>query len=456
MDPLFSLSSSLVLPFWLAMLLAPTWRWTERVMRSMLPVAVLAAIYSALIIPRLPDILPGLMQPRLHSIAALLGTPEGATIGWVHFLAFDLFVGRWAYLDSRERGISGWLMAPVLALTLLMGPLGWLSYLGLRWATSSRMPHKAKAKLSELLRVNRALTAVGVIMLATLLGTLVGLIADPTVITGAPAWLKPAKFAISTSIYAFTFVWLLSFIHGHRRLVSAIANLSAAALFIEVAIIILQVVRGTTSHFNYSTPLDAALFEAMAGFIVLLWLMALLAAILLIRQKLPDRPFAWSLRIGLVVALVGMAVAFLMPPIGAHSVGVADGGPGLPLVGWSTVGGDLRVPHFVGLHALQVLPFLGWWLSRHRRLGQRARTAVVGIAGLGYLGFVLLLTWQALRGQSLIAPDALTLTAVGGLIGALLIAIAGTLLSSASRADRERGSHPYTHMASKAAGPARS
>src|ERR1700716_1911204 len=146
MDPLFSLSSSLVLPFWLAMLLAPTWRWTERVMRSMLPVAVLAAIYSALIIPRLPDILPGLMQPRLHSIAALLGPPEGATIGWVHFLAFDLFVGRWAYLDSRERGISGWLMAPVLALTLLIGPLGWLSYLGLRWATSSRMRHKATAQ----------------------------------------------------------------------------------------------------------------------------------------------------------------------------------------------------------------------------------------------------------------------------------------------------------------------
>src|ERR1700687_3611045 len=93
--------------------------------------------------------------------------------------------------------------------------------------------------LTRLWRVNRALTVVGVLMLITLLGTLVGLVLDPRVITGAPAWLKPAKFAVSTTIYAFTLVWLLGFVRGHARSVAITANTVAVGLFIEVAIIIL-------------------------------------------------------------------------------------------------------------------------------------------------------------------------------------------------------------------------
>jgi hypothetical protein len=72
------------------------------------------------------------LSPSLAGIAALLGTPAGATIAWVHFLAFDLLVGRWAYLDSRERGVSAWLMGPVLFFTLMLGPVGFLLYLAVR------------------------------------------------------------------------------------------------------------------------------------------------------------------------------------------------------------------------------------------------------------------------------------------------------------------------------------
>ncbi len=103
-------------------------------------------------------------------------------------------------------------------------------------------------------------------------------------------------------------------------------------------------------------------------------------------------------------------------------IGVADGGAGLPLLGWSTEGGDLRVPHFFGLHAMQVLPLVGFLLTR-RRAAQRwtvkQRTALVWIAGLGYLGLVGLLACQALRGQPVIAPDALTLTALAALVSAV-------------------------------------
>ncbi len=85
-----------------------------------------------MVIPIFPEVWAGVSNPTLASIAALLSTPAGAMLGWVHFLAFDLFVARWAYLDSRERRISAWLVSPILVLVLMVGPLGFLLYLGLR------------------------------------------------------------------------------------------------------------------------------------------------------------------------------------------------------------------------------------------------------------------------------------------------------------------------------------
>src|SRR5262249_13308117 len=91
---------------------------------------------AALVILRLAEVWQAVSRPELSGVAALLGSPIGATIAWLHFLAFDLFVGRWIYLDSRERGITAWSMGPVLFLTLMMGPCGFLLYLIVRRASS--------------------------------------------------------------------------------------------------------------------------------------------------------------------------------------------------------------------------------------------------------------------------------------------------------------------------------
>ena len=288
--------------------------------------------------------------------------------------------------------------------------------------------------------INRPLSLVVFVMLLAFAGTLVGLIVDHRVITGAPAWLKPAKFAISMSIYCATFIWLLSFIEGRRWIVRIVAWVTTIGFIIEMALIATQVVRGTTSHFNVSTPFNAVVFSVMGMTIVCVWTANLILGIALLRQRFADAAFAWALRLGILISFVGMGVAFLMTPptsmqltgskaghglpiSGAHSVGVADGGPGIPILGWSTVGGDLRAPHFVGLHALQLLPLFGWLLVRYgTRLRPASRTALVWIAGLGYLGLVGLLTWQALRGQSLVAPDARTLIAAGILAATVAIA----------------------------------
>lgn len=272
--------------------------------------------------------------------------------------------------------------------------------------------------------------------------TLILMLADPVTITGVNGWVKPFKFALSVSIYLGTLLWLLPKIQRRRRTVWLAGTAAASIFVIELAIIVLQVVRRTTSHYNTATPFDATLFSIMGMAIVLLALLNMVVAIWLLRQRVGDRVLTAGLRWALWLTLAGMLVAFLMTNptpgqlealeggladgiTGAHSVGVADGGPGLPLVGWSTEGGDLRVAHFVGLHALQVLPLLAWLLSRpaaRRRWSEAQRTALVHIGGCAWLGLLVLLTWQALRGQSLIAPDLLTLAAAGALAALTLAA----------------------------------
>jgi hypothetical protein len=300
---------------------------------------------------------------------------------------------------------------------------------------------------------NRPLTLLGLAMLLTLAVSLAGLALDPRVITGMPAWLKPMKFAISIAIYSFTFLWLLTFVQGRPRLVRLASLVTAIGFVVEMVAIVTQVVRGTTSHFNVGSALDGALFSIMGMFVVVIWLMNLLAAVLLLIQRLPDPAFAWALRLGLLLTLAGAASGFLMTRptpaqqaalragqpaavVGAHSVGVADGGPGMPVTGWSVTGGDLRVGHFVGLHALQAIPLVGWLLTRRRarRMGDGHRLALVWTAGLAYLGLFLLLVWQALRGQPLIAPDAVTLGALGMLLGAAALAALGIFAHARARA----------------------
>ncbi len=279
--------------------------------------------------------------------------------------------------------------------------------------------------------------------LVLFMATIVLSIFDSRLVTGAPVWVKPMKFAISITLYTGTLAWLLSYVEGHPRLVRWIGGLTALGFLVEYVAIFVQAARGLPSHFNVATPLDAILFGFMGWFVMVIWFMNIATAVLLMRQKMDNRPFAWALRLGLVVTAAGAMLGFLMTQptpdqlsamqagervtiVGAHSVGVEDGGAGLPFVGWSTEGGDIRPAHFVGLHALQLIPLLGIFVNRRfsQRLSDGRRTALVAIGGLGYLGFVLLLLWQALRAQPLIAPDGLTLAALAGLV--TVVGLAGT------------------------------
>lgn len=296
-------------------------------------------------------------------------------------------------------------------------------------------PTRGQDWLGRSWRENPPLLLTGLLMVVVLIAALVGLAVDARTVINEPVWLKPAKFAVSIALYSFTLLWLLTFLEQRRRLILILSWVIAVMFIIEEVAIGLQAMRGVRSHFNYTTSFDGIVFGSMAVAIVLVWVANLVVAILLLMQRFQRPALAWGLRFGVLIALVGMAAAFFMPfatpeqrerraagepvaTVGAHSVGVEDGGPGLPVVGWSTVGGDLRVPHFIGIHALQAMPLIGWLLTilpiPWLLAADRARLMV--ITGIGGVGLVVLLIWQALRGQPLIDPDRVTLgTFFGGL-----------------------------------------
>jgi len=129
METIYTFLNVLVMPFWLLMLFAPHWEWTKRIMASFWPIVLVALLYAGLLLSQVGPMVGILANPTLVTVAGILGRPTGATIAWAHFLAFDLFVGRWAYLDSREKEITAWIVSPLLFFILMVGPLGFLLYL---------------------------------------------------------------------------------------------------------------------------------------------------------------------------------------------------------------------------------------------------------------------------------------------------------------------------------------
>jgi hypothetical protein len=284
-----------------------------------------------------------------------------------------------------------------------------------------------------------ALTVLGFVMAADLVFTAVGLVVDHRVITGAPAWLKPAKFALSTMIAGWSFAFCIASLRAWPSLARALDWVLTVALAIEIALIDMQAARGTSSHFNFATSFDSAVFAVMGVSIACIWLAMLMLTVLLFRRSFAGSAWGWSLRLGMVLALIGTGSGGLMTvpnsrqladahasgrssTLGGHTVGAPDGGRGLPVTGWSADHGDLRIAHFVGMHGLQVLPLLAWWIARRRAAAEQQRKLVFAFF-TSYLAFFGLVLWQAFRGQSIAQPDSLMLASFGVWLGLTVAAV---------------------------------
>ena len=207
-----------------------------------------------------------------------------------------------------------------------------------------------RTTLKTLWDTDARLTAVGLAMLALLGATGVALLVDPREVMGAPAWMKPAKFAVSIGIYTLTLAWVFTYLPEWTMTRRVVSWITAVTLLLEIVIIDVQAWRGTTSHFNVGTPVDGVLFSIMGLAILVQTFAATAVAAALWRQRFSDRAIGWALRFGMTITIVGAMTGGLMTTptraqldaaraghrmtvAGAHTVGAPDGGPGLPGAG---------------------------------------------------------------------------------------------------------------------------
>lgn len=189
-----------------------------------------------------------------------------------------------------------------------------------------------------------------------------------TQVYNVSAWYKPFKFAFSTFLYAWAMAWYCAYLRSFNI---TLFNWSIIILLgFEIVYIAIQAGRGALSHFNISTPFYASLYSMMALAATLVTLYTAYVGILFFTNTFPELPdyYLWSIRLGILLFVIFSFEGFVMGSRLTHTIGGADGGEGIPLLNWSTKYGDPRIAHFIGMHALQVLPILSFYFLKNVKM----------------------------------------------------------------------------------------
>jgi len=223
--------------------------------------------------------------------------------------------------------------------------------------------------------------------------SLIGMMVDSRQLLGENVWLKPTKFAISIPIYCVTLALLLKVYPYTFKIKQRISRFIGWVLILEVPLVMIQAGRGVRSHFNIAAPLDGIIFGLMGllifiNTIVLFYMMYTAFFKKLETSMLLQRAiqFGW---LGMIVSIVA---GQLMIAGNAHSVGVPDGGAGMPVTHWSTEGGDWRAVHFLGMHGIQVLPVLAYFITKWNWKNSQVIIWTTGLIYLGFIGYIFLQT----------------------------------------------------------------
>lgn len=204
-------------------------------------------------------------------------------------------------------------------------------------------------------------------------------------------WIKPIKFSMSFSTFASTVSLLLLALRIPKWQLTLVRRAIAASVALEILSLAAQAWR-SAYHLSGQSLLDTSLAQltnsmVMVNTTIVCWMLALFFANR-VRTDQIDRPMVAAIRHSLVIFLAGNAIGGYMLARGSHTVGTADGGPGLPFVNWSVIGGDLRIAHFIAIHAIQIVPLFAYILSqmspvlpvKHRRIAAGALALAVSVA----------------------------------------------------------------------------
>lgn len=216
-------------------------------------------------------------------------------------------------------------------------------------------------------------------------------------VRGVNAFIKPFKFFASIAITSFTLAWVMVYLKNQRA-VRKYSRMLVITMFIEVLIITGQAARGRISHFTMGPIADIILFQVMGLAITVFTLWTGWICYCFFRQKewpvWMSEGYLWGIRLGLLFFVLFALEGFHMVIVNQHTIGAPDGGEGFPLTNWSQIHGDLRVPHFFGLHTLQLLPLAGYYFFRKK--------TIIIIMAITWLAFIALLYWQAIKGFPII------------------------------------------------------
>ena len=253
-----------------------------------------------------------------------------------------------------------------------------------------------------------------------LLVSILGLIIDDRILQYVPIWLKPFKFSVSSVIFIGSILYFLKYI-SNQKFIYLTNKIVSYGLMIELLIIFFQAYRGKMSHFNNQTFEDFILFQIMAITIVCVWLGFGVYAWKLFKSTENGNDLVFKgIQVGAIITFLTMPFAFTMPQpsktqlqeiiknksqiglvVGSHTVEEKDPSQTYPLTGWAKTGGDLRIAHFLGLHALQILPILAFLLTGiNFTISNKKR--ILSTTGFFYLLLVVVVLVQALKGIPII------------------------------------------------------
>lgn len=224
---------------------------------------------------------------------------------------------------------------------------------------------------------------------------LIPLYTSKTQVLGINAWIKPIKFFLSSAIFAWSMAWFLAYLPASIQ-INIYTWVVILVLAFELIYISVQASLGQLSHFNISTSFHSTMFGLMglAISIMTLWT-GYIALLFFVEPVSLPAPYLWGIRLGLLVFVIFAFQGGIMGSKLAHTVGASDGGEGYAFVNWSKRHGDLRIAHFLGMHALQILPFCAYYLFKDSR-------SVIGFSAIYFLlvSFSLI---QALLGKPLLS-----------------------------------------------------